>query len=398
MIKKRKTIGVVIPSYYPKEAIHNVLRTVFTGIQKFLPNSDFYVVVVDSSDKETQQNISKTVNELGKNIILHFGNRRITKGKAIFIGLNILKEKKPDAVLLIDADLKSIRPDWIDEFFKPILNNNFDFIAPLYVRHKHDSLLTNHIIYPFVNSCLGANLRQPIGGDFSISKKLFNFILKKPHFSKEVSQFGIDIWLSINAICNKFKLGQIFLGTKDHGNTIKNFKFPEKSLGNMFVEVIKTLFDQLVVYKHIWQKQNNFKVKTFGKIIKIDPMSVPANSNNLWLTFKRLYPKYQFLIEKNLNKKNIDQIKMSLMFDKPNDKFTDKFWADILFSYLLKYQRINNESQKRELIESILPIYFARMAYFVVEAKNWDTEETEKKIQLFSKNFSDKKHLLISNF
>ena len=100
-----------------------------------------------------------------------------------------------------------------------------------------------------------------------------------------MNKFGIDIWLSTNAISNGFNIGQVFLGTKDHGKTIKNPQFPEKSLGVMFVEVVKTLFDLLVTYKSNWQDLNSLEVKNFGKITEITPKPVIADQNNLWQTF-----------------------------------------------------------------------------------------------------------------
>lgn len=379
--KQTNVIGIVIPSYNPGEAINGVMKTISEGFKKYFNDSDCYIVVVDSSDKLTQKNILKTAKTLGNKVILHFGNQRITKGKAIFIGLNIIKKKKPDVVLFIDADLRSIKPWWIKGFCEPILSGKADFIGPFYIRDKYDSLITNHIIYPFVKSFFGANLRQPIGGDFGISKELVRFYLKKPLFNYEVNKFGIDIWLSLNAISNRFKIGQVFLGTKDHGKTIKDPQFPEKSLGVMFVEVVKTLFDLLVANKSNWQSKNTLNVKTFGKVKKIIPTPVEANANNLWKTFIRLYPKYRNSIREILSRDMIDKIEKTLYSDHPNITFNLEFWINILFSYLSKYQDLNNESQKKTYIKSILPLYFARIAYFVMESKNWNNDETEQKIQ-----------------
>lgn len=378
---KKTVVGVIIPSYNPGEAIHNVLKTLSVGAKLFLKNSDCYIVVVDSSDELTQKNILKTAKLIGDNVILYFGNKRITKGRALFIGLNIIKKKKPDVVLFIDADLKSIKTWWIRDFCEPIINGEADFIGPAYIRDKYDSLITNHIIYPFVSSFFGANLRQPIGGDFGISKKMVEFYLKKPFFNPEVKKFGIDIWLSINAISNGFNIGQVFLGTKDHGKTIKNPQFPEKSLGVMFVEVVKTLFDLLISYKKTWQNKKLVKVKNFGKATDITPKPVETDPDNLWLTFKRLYSKYKHLNKNILDKKIIDKIEKAFKQDHPSREFSVDLWIKILYSYLDKYQNIKDESHKRIFIKSLLPMYFARIASFVMESKNWNNKETEEKIQ-----------------
>ena len=53
----------------------------------------------------------------------------------------------------------------------PVLNRDFDFIAPYYLRHKFDGTITNGIIYPITRALFARRVRQPIGGEFGNSKK-----------------------------------------------------------------------------------------------------------------------------------------------------------------------------------------------------------------------------------
>ena len=73
---------------------------------------------------------------------------------------------------MVDSDLRSITPEWLELLLKPVLEDGVDFVAPLYHRHKYDGTITNSIIYPLTRALYGKRVRQPIGGDFGFSGSL----------------------------------------------------------------------------------------------------------------------------------------------------------------------------------------------------------------------------------
>ena len=53
----------------------------------------------------------------------------------------------------------------------PILKGGYDFVAPLYARYKYDGTITNTVTYPLTRALYGHRIRQPIGGDFGVSRR-----------------------------------------------------------------------------------------------------------------------------------------------------------------------------------------------------------------------------------
>lgn len=154
----------------------------------------------------------------------------------------------------------------------------------------------------------------------------------------------------------------------------------------MFVEVVKTLFDLVTYYNINSVGQKNFFVRTYGNPGLDRPNPVRAVSSELWETFKRLYPKYKPYIKDTLSGEKISQIEDMVKLEKPNMDFSGTFWSSILFSYLSKYKEID-QSKKRILIESLLPLYFARIASFVEESRDLNVRQTEDYIQAFVAGF-----------
>lgn len=104
------------------------------------------------------------------------------------------------ACVVVDSDLRSITPEWVELLIKPVLEGGFDYVAPLYHRHKYDGTITNSIVYPVTRALYGRRVRQPIGGDFGFSGTLALFYLTKDVWETDVAKYGIDIWMTTTAV------------------------------------------------------------------------------------------------------------------------------------------------------------------------------------------------------
>jgi hypothetical protein len=91
-----------------------------------------------------------------------------------------------------------------------VFEEGVDFIAPLYHRHKFDGTITNSIIYPLTRALYGKRVRQPIGGDFGFSGRLAKHYLSKDVWQTDVARYGIDIWMTTEAMANNFTVAQSF--------------------------------------------------------------------------------------------------------------------------------------------------------------------------------------------
>ncbi len=69
-------------------------------------------------------------------------------------------------------------------------------MAPYYHRHKFDGTITNNVVYPLTRALYGQQVRQPIGGDFGVSRALVRHYLGLPVWDTDVARYGIDIWMT----------------------------------------------------------------------------------------------------------------------------------------------------------------------------------------------------------
>ncbi len=265
-------ILVGIPSYNNARTIGHVVRAVQAGLAKYFPSQKAVLVDSDGGSTDgTVEIVQNTAIENYQSILLQHRNEPVFKiavpyhgipgkGSAFRTIFEIADALNVKACVVVDADLRSITPEWIELLLKPVIEEDFDYVAPLYHRHKYDGTITNSIIYPLTRTLYGKRVRQPIGGDFGFSGKLARFFLTKDVWHTDVARYGIDIWMTTEALANGFKVAQSFLGAKIHDP-----KDPGADLSAMLYQVTGSAFGLMETYQKVWKTvKSSDPVPTFG--------------------------------------------------------------------------------------------------------------------------------------
>src|SRR5512135_1415528 len=215
---KSADIVVGIPSYNNARTIGHVVRAVQAGLAKYFPDSKAVLVNSDGGSSDGTMEIvrNEVIEDLSSILVSHPNGalfRLATpyhglpgKGSAFKTIFEIADSLGAKACAVVDSDLRSITPEWIELLVKPVLSGSFDYVAPLYHRHKFDGTITNSIIYPLTRALYGKRVRQPIGGDFGFSGELARFYLGKDVWETDVARFGIDIWMTTTAIAGNYRV------------------------------------------------------------------------------------------------------------------------------------------------------------------------------------------------
>jgi glycosyltransferase involved in cell wall biosynthesis len=398
---KEVDILVGIPSYNNANTIPHVIKAVSAGLSKYFPNARSVLVNSDGGSKDgTSEVVNKTeVENLDMILVkhpVHLISKIITpyhgipgKGSAFRTIFKLVEALNAKACCVVDSDLRSITPEWIELLLAPVLDKGFDYVSPLYNRHKYDGTITNSIVYPMTRALYGKRIRQPIGGEFGFSGKLAAHYLRKDVWESDVARFGIDIWMTTTAIGDGFKVCQSYLGAKLH-----DAKDPGADLTNMFVQVIGSLFGLMEHYSKVWKKVNGSEdVPTFGFTFEVglEPIMVNVERmiNNFRLGIEALIPFLERIVTpeilqelQNLTKKSGD-----------NFYFSDELWVKAVYNFALSFhRRIWTIDQ---LMKSMIPLYMGRTASFVIEHKNSSAAEVEKKIENLCGEYEKLKTLLI---
>jgi len=397
-------IVVGIPSYNNVRTIGNVVQAAQVGLLKYFPDRRALIVNSDGGSKDGTRQAVEQANIDSQSVLLlqHplYPVHRLTtpyhgipgKGSAFRTIFRIVEEVQASACAVVDSDLRSITPGWIDLLLRPVFDREFDYVAPYYKRHKYDGTITNSTVYPLTRALYGKRVRQPIGGEFGMSTRLASHFLSRDVWNTEVAGYGIDIWMTTTAIAEGFRVCQSYLGAKIH-----DAKDPGADLSTMLVQVVGSVFRLMEDYAAVWPKvATSEAVPLFGFPFEVGLEPVPINIARMIESLRQgcrdLLPIYErFVAAERFGA-------LTACAALPDDQFNlpDDLWANLVYDFALAHHR--RTLDRGHLVRSLTPIYLGWVASFAIQTTNETAAQVEDRIERLCLVYEQLKPRLITDW
>jgi glycosyltransferase involved in cell wall biosynthesis len=400
---KSTDILVGIPSYNNARTIGHVVRAVQAGLAKYFPDRKAVLINSDGGSTDGTMEVvqNEVIEDMSSLLVTHRTEHLFRlatpyhglpgKGSAFKTIFEIAHSLGAKACAVVDSDLRSITPEWIELLIKPVISDQFDYVTPLYHRHKYDGTITNSIIYPLTRALYGKRVRQPIGGDFGFSGDLAGQYLTRDVWNTDVARYGIDIWMTTTAIASGYRVCQAFLGAKIH-----DAKDPGADLSAMLYQVVGATLDLMETYPDIWKiVQGSSPVPVFGFQYAVGLEPVAVNLERMKERF-RLGVRELMDIWKEFLPGDVIAYLKDISDLKDNFRISDEVWVRIIYSFALAAH--NQLMSKEHLLKSLTPLYIGRTASFVQETADSDAKEVEDKIERLCGIFENEKGLIAENW
>ncbi|HXS72094.1 MAG TPA: glycosyl transferase family 2 [Patescibacteria group bacterium] len=431
-------IMVGIPSFKNAATIGYVVRAAQAGLVQYFP--DLRPVVVNS-DAGSPDGTGRVVVETEppdyvEEILLVRPNQKLErvsltypeidgvggKGAALRTIFEIAAALEVQALVVVDSDLRSIVPEWIELLSGPILKGGYDYVSPLYARYKYDGTITNTVTYPLTRALYGKRIRQPIGGDFGVSGDLVRHYLTLDDWTSDVSKFGIDIWMTTSALTGGYAICQTRLGAKIHDP-----KDPGSDLGPMFRQVVGTILRLAVEHSDAWLPiRGSHPVPAYGFERIIDPPPLKVNTLRLLSEFHAGSLTLADMWRSMLSPESLEAVlelaeeagrlgdaaraKLGIGGDVASTTattlemaeaasayhFPDDLWARIVYDLVLTAR--NPPHPLESLVAALVPIYFGRVGSFVIENRHITTEQAEDRVERQAREFELLKPYLVQRW
>jgi glycosyltransferase involved in cell wall biosynthesis len=401
---KEVDILIGIPSYNSVRTIGHVVRAAIAGLAKYFPGAQSVLVNSDGGSTDgTQEEVHRIQIEDFKTILtshpVHPIHKIITpyhgvpgKGSAFRTIFEAAAKLKAKACAVVDSDLRSITPEWMELLLRPIYEEGFEYVAPLYARHKFDGTITNSIVYPLTRALYGKRVRQPIGGDFGFSGKLAGHYLTREVWETDVARFGIDIWMTTLAIAEGYKICQSYLGAKIH-----DAKDPGADLGPMFTQVVSSVYSLMGNYQPLWKEvKESQPVPTFGFHYEVGLEPISVNLGRMIANFRLGVRDLMEIWRKGLLPETVLWLESIGRLSDEAFSFPQDLWVRLVYDFAIAYHK--GAVHREHLLKSIIPLYLGRVASFVKENQESSAREVEEKIESLCKTFEEMKPYLIERW
>jgi glycosyltransferase involved in cell wall biosynthesis len=368
-------ILVGIPSYKNADTIAHVVRVAAEGMVKHFPDMKPVLMNSDGGSPDgTPHVVLDTPVPEGVEILATEYQGLPGKGSSFRAIFEAARELGVKACVVVDSDLRSITPEWIELLAGPIVKEGYGYVTPYYVRHKYDGTITNNICYPMTRMLYGVDVRQPIGGDFGFSAKLLDDYLNQDVWETDVARFGIDIWMTTTAINSGLGVCQAHLGAKIH-----DAKDPAAALGPMFRQVVGTLFGMMDRYEANWKGVASVEpTSIYGEPVELEPEPVPVTVSLMIEKLRAGKEPWGDAWKQVLSAEN--QAVLETILAQPDDayQFTAAQWAPIVFDFAIAYNKSGMATDT--VIDSMTPLYYGRTAGLVIASKEMDSDTFEREI------------------
>ncbi len=380
-----------IPCFNNGATIAHVVAMAATGLKEHFPDRRAAMIIADggSTMDDTREVALQEMKKHDIHGVVGIYRGLPGKGSAVRMIFAAARELGVEALGLLDSDLRSVKPLWVERLLGPVVSGKYDFVAPLYKRYKFDGTITNNVTYNMLRCLYGKRVRQPIGGEFAFSGRFAGELEALPIWDTDVARFGIDIWLTVNALTRKVPMCQTHLGVKVH-----DAKDPAASLEPMFRQVVGTLFALLDETSDFWmQAGESVAVDVWGSPGEEEPEAFPIDYDRLVEHFYFSWQTLKGAWESILREDTFAELNACVDTGRGVFQIGTDLWARILFEFAATYH--HRPAAKKQVIEVLSPLYFARVASFIRRVGDRSNAEAEAVVEEQARIFEIRKPYLL---
>jgi hypothetical protein len=397
-------IVVGILSYNSAQSIAGIIGNIRNGIETFFPGSTRLLVHADGGSKDGTLavalesgagqdgfiQVAYPVYPVQKLSPEYMGvPGKINALQAVF---SIASERNAKACVIVDSNVRSLTPDWIDPLVRPVIENGFDFVSPCYLRHKYEGTMLNGIVSPLTRALYGKRIQQPIGGDFALSLNFVNDVLRQLQAQDDTAGTGVDIWITTHAICGGFRVAQALLGPRLLDQTE-----PAPEVSTLLAQTLGWVFTEMNRTASIWQRvKGSQEVPIFGSWPAPPSEPPPVDINPMLQSFRLGYQSLLDIWRLVLPPATLVDLKRMAMQTADTFRFDDMLWARVIYDFALAWRiRIMDRDH---LLRALTPIYLGWVASWIRTVRDASPEQVQDRIETLGLAYESQKSYLISRW
>jgi hypothetical protein len=379
-----------IPCYNNEDTIVHVVQMVSHGLHEHFRDCKAVIMVADGgSTDDTRDRVTDFQIKPWQEKIVTIYRGIGGKGTALRAIFESAARLQVAACACVDSDLRSINPDWVKYLLEPVFGDSCEFVAPVYSRYKYDGTITNNIVYNLVRALYGKRIRQPIGGDFAFSGRLAKHYLQQDVWDTDIARYGIDIWMTINAIVEKSRICQAKLGVKIH-----DAKDPAEALGPMFRQVCGTLFSLLEEHEDFWiGVKGSESIPTVGLELIAEPEAIQVDQARMVRQFNEGVRLFGPVYEEVFSSEVSSALRRASELDAHQFLLPVEIWVKLVYELATRYHQLATHRMK--LLTLMTPLYLGRVASFINRTRDMTSAEAEDVVEEQARVFELYKPYLI---
>ncbi len=290
------------------------------------------------------------------------------------------------ACVILGQDLCALDGATVETLARPILEGRALLSMPFYPTGKHEGLLNSGILYPFIRSLYGRQIRHPFAMDFGIAGSM-------------VSQLATDtlrgqssaiLCPAIDGALADVQIVQTHAG-------IRHLHHDEVDLSTVLTVLAGVMFEDAEKNAAFWQRiRGSQPTPVFGSPAtvvnegdEVDVRPLIESFNLGWRNLQEVWglvlPPVTLLELKRLSRLPVEQFRMP-----------DPVWAKIVYDFALAHRL--RSIGRNHLLGALTPLYLAWVASYVGEVQAGDAMAAEQRIERLAAAYEEVKPYFVSRW
>jgi hypothetical protein len=314
------------------------------------------------------------------------------KSSAFRTILQTATQLKAKACVIVDTDPSSITARGVEHLVRPVLEEDFDFVAPRYQRHKFEGTINSGLVYPLTRALYGKRIRQPGGRDFALSPRLREHLLRQDIWRPEAIPTGMDTRVTTVAVCGGYRLCEAAVGAQ-----IYSARDQGTDLSDILAQGLGALFSEMEARVAVWQRiRGSERVPFRGDPVPVDTAPVTVNVRSMSESFRLGYDTLQEIWQLVLPPMTLLELKRASRLTPDRFRFSDEVWARTVYDFAMGYrQRVIG---RNHLLRALTPLYLGWLGSFILQMEDADAETVEARLERLCLTYEAQKPYLISRW
>lgn len=292
------------------------------------------------------------------------------------------------ACAVVSPATSNLTPDSIANLLRPIYQEKFDFVAPLYTRNKYQGLLVRNLLYPMSRAVFGCGIRELYSDERGFSGRLAEFCLNQEVWHEEAIRARPEGWMAISAISSDFRCCQVFLGEKTQAT-----KGPGTDIVEVLRQTVGTLFWCLENQQPLWlDRDKSQPVPTFGPAHELTSEPTDLGRHRIFELFRSGVTELEPILGSILDPETHSEIKSIVSLEEGKFRFKSDLWVRTLYDFAASYHHavIN----RNHVVQALGPLYRGMTHSFLAEHASSSPTEMEAASEMLCAQFELQKPYL----
>ena len=278
---------------------------------------------------------------------------------------------RAQACAMVSPGTTNLTPDRITCLLTPLFREKFDFVAPLYTRHKFQGLLARNLLYPMSRALFCCGIRELYSDEWGFSGRLARACLNQNVWQEEPIRARPEAWMAISAISNNFRCCQAFLGQKLQAPT-----GPGTDIVEVFRQTVGNLFWCMESQQLTWLDcKRSESVQTFGPEHELTSEPNDLDRHRIFEMFRNGVAELGPILSSILDPETHAEIKSIVASEESTFRFRPDLWVRTVYDFAASYH--HDVINRDHLVQALIPLYRGMTFSFLMEHSDSSATEME---------------------